>query len=501
VEVTVESARSGARATPLRAPPRADSGLERPNVADRYVGLRPLGQGGAGAVYAAYDSELHRHVALKFLRRRFMGGEEGEEWRARMMREAKAMARLSHPNVVTLYDVGVSSEDGVFLAMELVEGGTLTDWLRQKGRSWSQIVAMLCDAGEGLAAAHRAGMIHRDFKLDNVLLGSDGRPRVTDFGLARTAEDHPNEEQASLAGSLPSPTPSHARAALPPATASRLRPPAPEALAKLTLTGSIMGTPGYMAPEQYTNNLALDARADIFAFCATLYRALYGERPFGGEGLKHIAYLTLQGEVSKAPKGSKVPSWLRKVVLSGLARDRDARPGSMEELLARLRAGAAKQRRRRFAAVGALGVAGVCALALRVLAAAAHPGVVRRDEPARAATTADPSESAAVGGEAAHQDPAATVESEAPRLESTASAGSASAAGSPKPAGKPALAPRPAPTTARGGARPKGAAAAASQAATPASRAAPPATGTGTRCKVESSFDGLGAPHFKKICE
>ena len=306
--------------------PRQAFSLPPGSLLDRYVVLQELGHGAMGAVYAAYDSELDRRVALKFPRRK-----TGDEWRVRIMREAKAMARLSHPNVVTIYDAGVSSEGRLFLAMELVEGGTLEAWSKAEPRDWRQILSVLCEAGEGLAAAHRSGIIHRDFKLENVLFGKDGRPRVTDFGIARGAEEpsgiHPTD--------------------VPP-------PPVNDSISssKLTMAGSMMGTPGYMAPEQYTNELEIDARADVFAFSAALYRALYGERAFEGKTVDAIARSTCEGKVRVPPKGTPVPAWVYAVLLRGLAAERDARPASMAELLAALRADPEKKRRRRLLAAG-----------------------------------------------------------------------------------------------------------------------------------------------------
>jgi predicted Ser/Thr protein kinase len=150
----------------------------------RYVVLRRIGAGGMGVVFAAYDPQLDRRVALKLLRTG-IGLGEGEA-RARLVREAQAIAQLSHPHVVAVYDVGTAVGGDVYIAMEFVEGDTLTNWLSRWERSWRDVVAMFVDAGRGLAAAHAVGLLHRDFKPDNVLVGADGRVRVTDFGLARS---------------------------------------------------------------------------------------------------------------------------------------------------------------------------------------------------------------------------------------------------------------------------------------------------------------------------
>ncbi|HEY2515637.1 MAG TPA: serine/threonine-protein kinase [Polyangiaceae bacterium] len=339
-------------------PPVLQSDVPPGSQIGRYVVLRQLGFGGMGAVYAAYDTELDRRVALKFLRHRTIQA-NAEAWRARMMREAKAMARLSHPNVVTIYDVGVADDGRIFLAIEVVDGGTLQEWLDAAPRTWREIVRVLCEAGEGLAAAHAVGMIHRDFKLANVLFGKDGRPRVTDFGLARTTEEASSEEEPIRAFAASGGDGSGPKFVPPSANSSG-------SLPRLTLTGSLMGTPGYMAPEQYTSVTEIDARTDVFGFSATLYRALYGEPPFRGGSVEEIADATLEGTVRDPPKGSAVPAWVRKILLWGLAPKRDDRPASMAELLGALRADP-RRRRQRWLATGAV-VAAVLAAGLSVRA-------------------------------------------------------------------------------------------------------------------------------------
>jgi tetratricopeptide (TPR) repeat protein len=344
-------------------PPLFVSELPAGTWVGRYVLIESLGQGGMGAVYSACDSELDRRVALKVLRRRAAGA-DADAWSARLMREAKAMARLSHPNVVTLYDVGLASDGRIFLAMEVVDGGTLGDWLEAAPRSWREIVALLCEAGEGLAAAHRAGMIHRDFKPANVLVGKDGRARVTDFGLARSADEDLSGERPMADLHVSPSAAAIGPVAIPlPATSSG-------SLPKLTVTGTLMGTPGYMAPEQYPSGVEIDARADVFAFCATLYRALYREKPFDGKTVEEIGSATLAGKVREAPRGSDVPAWVHKVLLWGLAVNRDDRPASMTELLAALRADPRRRRRWWLAAAGV--AAATCAIGLSVHAASAR---------------------------------------------------------------------------------------------------------------------------------
>jgi tetratricopeptide (TPR) repeat protein len=320
-------------------------------IAGRYVLLEPLGRGGMGAVYAAYDTSLDRRVALKFLHSAGTGT-SAEEWRARLQHEARAMARLSHPNVVTLYDVGLSEDGRSFLAMELVEGGTLSAWLKADGRTWTDVVAKLCEAGEGLAAAHEMGLIHRDFKPDNVLIGKDGRPRVTDFGIAR-GMDAPSGLTGAPGAPAPAPTDPASAAPVSGDTTARLTPAATE---------SMMGTPGFMAPEQYLADETPDERADIFAFSATLYFALYGQRAFDGPTFAAIAEATVEGAVTPPPPGTDVPGWVHRAIEVGLSADRDARPRTMRAVLEALSRDPAAARRRSWWRAGA----GVALAALTV---------------------------------------------------------------------------------------------------------------------------------------
>ena len=166
----------------------------------RYVIIEQVGTGAMGVVYGAYDPELDRKIALKLLKPG--QGREGHGASARLLREAKAIARLPHPNVVAVHDVGVL-EDQVFLAMEFVAGGTIKSWLDEKPRSWREILDVFIAAGRGLAAAHAAGLVHRDFKPDNVLLDKEGRPRVVDFGLARQAAGARRRGRATCRATIP----------------------------------------------------------------------------------------------------------------------------------------------------------------------------------------------------------------------------------------------------------------------------------------------------------
>jgi tetratricopeptide (TPR) repeat protein len=292
--------------------------LERGRSVGRYMLLDRLGVGGMGVVYSAYDPELNRKVALKLLR---MGTARTPEGQGRMLREAQAMARLQHPNVLAVFDAGTFGEE-VFIAMELVEGSTLTQWLAAGKRSWREVLKVFVSAGRGLAAAHAAGLIHRDFKPDNVLIRKDGHVSVTDFGLAR-------ELSATEATVLP------AQGIV-----------VVKGEEQLTRTGALLGTPAYMAPEQFLGG-TVDARTDQFSFCVSLYEALHGERPFPGATWEALREGVLGHKVRVSHKGASVPPWLRRVLLRGLSPEPGSRFASMEALLTELERGPIAVRRRR----------------------------------------------------------------------------------------------------------------------------------------------------------
>ncbi|WP_224367132.1 serine/threonine-protein kinase [Hyalangium versicolor] len=339
-------------------------------LAGRYTVLDKLGQGGMGVVVAAYDSRLDRRVALKLLRRSLKGeGTEGEE--SRLVREAQAMARLSHPHVVAVYDAGTLEDGSLFIAMEYIQGRTLRRWKGQEPRTWRQVLEAYVSAGRGLAAAHAAGLIHRDFKADNVLVGEDGRVRVTDFGLARTqgALDSGNkaptpERQAPIVSSEPQ---------LPTDLTVTARPSGSWS-SVLTLPGMFMGTPAYMAPELFRSCPA-DVRSDLFAFCASLYEALFGQLPFRGSTPTELTRAQLEGKVVTPPESSEVPEWVTRTVLWGLQPDPQKRPASMEPLLAALGDDPEQRRRSRLRSAGV-------ALAIGGLATLAVLGWVRKEAPA-----------------------------------------------------------------------------------------------------------------------
>ncbi|MEA2604056.1 MAG: eukaryotic-like serine/threonine-protein kinase [Acidobacteriota bacterium] len=275
----------------------------------RYVVLERIGAGGMGVVYAAYDPELDRKVALKLLRPDRAGA--AGEAALRLQREAQAIARLSDPHVVAVYDAGTLGEQ-VFVAMEFVEGRTLREWLKAEPRSWSEILKVFLAAGWGLAAAHDAGLVHRDFKPDNVLLGTDGRIKVADFGLARPVGDaDPGGGEAALMES--------------PGSRGLLATP-------LTEWGVAMGTPAYMAPEQLRGERA-DARSDQFSFCVALWEALYGRKPFAGESFREMLDAERRGEIVEPPAGTGVPARILPILRRGLAVSPEARYPGMAELL------------------------------------------------------------------------------------------------------------------------------------------------------------------------
>ncbi|MCB9568017.1 MAG: serine/threonine protein kinase [Myxococcales bacterium] len=345
--------RPGDRSTPPTTSPKGHAPSDTPQKIGRHLILGRLGEGGMGVVYAAYDPELDRRLAIKVIpiRPRRAAGEDRETARARVLREAQAMARVSHPNVVAVFDVGVLDEQ-VYIAMELVEGESLGAWLERARRPWRSIVELLIAAGEGLAAAHDAGLIHRDFKPDNVLVDPRGRVRVADFGLAR----------ASAGPALAGDDEARPLSELETSGSALLR-------SDLTRAGALLGTPAYMSPEHFEGR-ALDARSDLFSFSVALFEAVYGERPFAGDTLATLCRAVLAGELREPARRREAPLWLWRTICAGLERDPERRPPSMPALLARLRRGLGA-RRRNLQRAGAL-AAGVGAAALWL--AAGDPG-------------------------------------------------------------------------------------------------------------------------------
>jgi tetratricopeptide (TPR) repeat protein len=320
--------------------PGSDTGLRPGDVLGRFALVRLLGHGSMGEVWAAHDRELDREVALKLLRLR--SGQLGGEATARLRREAQAMARLNHPNVVTVYELGTDHEDRVFCAMELVDGVTLRRWL-ETPRSWRDVLGVASAVARALAAAHAVGLIHRDIKPENVLIATDGRTLVSDFGLAKLADLGTGADDAD-----------------------RAEPPAEVApIATLTATGAMIGTPVYMSPEQLAGEPA-DARSDQFSYCVAVHEALFGARPFAGDTLDELARDIRRGP-PRPPHLRGVPNGVARCLARGLAADPAARWPTMTALLDELERAARRPRQRRIAAL--LGGAIVAAVAIAVVVA------------------------------------------------------------------------------------------------------------------------------------
>ena len=363
------------------SPPTTTPALPRPVTRiGRFAVLRKLGEGGMGVVYAGYDEELDRKIAIKLIRSR----SQGSHARARLLREAQGLARLSHPNVVQIHEIG-EHDGAVFVAMEFVRGVTLREWLHPpepseppaeragETRPWRERLAMLLQAGRGLEAAHQAGMVHRDFKPDNAMVGTDGRLRVLDFGLVRSLgqpelHEAPAASDRPLSSSTDRPLPSEGDA---PSELPRdpsdpddtsVQPLAPS----LTAAGSLLGTPGYMAPEQLQGQAAGPA-ADQFAFCVTAFEGLYGRRPFAGRTLYELTESVLDGAIAAIPKPTDVPAALHAALVRGLAVDPAQRWPTLGALLAVLEQPLAPEAPRRgWLLLGALllGAAGISAALL-----------------------------------------------------------------------------------------------------------------------------------------
>ncbi|HEX5746790.1 MAG TPA: serine/threonine-protein kinase [Archangium sp.] len=277
-------------------------------LAGRYTVLELLGEGGMGLVLAAYDSRLDRRVALKLPRSHLASGEQEQR---RLLREAQAMARLSHPHVVQVYDAGLLEDGRLFLSMQFVEGQNLYQWLHQRPRTWRQVLEAFLAAGRGLAAAHATGLVHRDFKPENVLVGRDGGVRVTDFGVV-------------CAGSGTRPSGPVPLVPTPPHTWNE----------QLTSAGAVVGTPRYLAPEVLAGRPA-DARSDLFSWCVALHEALFHQSPFPGATVEERARAMLAGPAAP-PARSEVPGWVVRALQQGLALDPRERPASLLELVAAL---------------------------------------------------------------------------------------------------------------------------------------------------------------------
>jgi tetratricopeptide (TPR) repeat protein len=298
------------------------SGLTRHGAFGRFTILDVLGTGGMGIVLAAYDPQLDRKVAIKVLRTRELAGELHDREAARLLREARAMAQLSHPHVVTVYEAG-EIDGRVYVAMEYISGVTLRAWLAEAKRSVAEILDVFVKAGRGLAAGHQAALIHRDFKPDNVLIGFDGRVRVIDFGLARPANESDGDDTQ----------------------------PAD------SMTGPLFGTPLYMAPEQHLRT-PLDARTDQFAFCVSLFEALYGRPPFPAGSYPELSNAVITGELDEPTGNPAISPRVALAIRRGLATAPDERFPLMDALLDELQP---PPRRRRGIVIASLAIGAVVA--------------------------------------------------------------------------------------------------------------------------------------------
>jgi len=386
---TAENAVPGATGTTANeGGKRARSRSERFAVGasvGRYEVVEFLGEGGMGVVYRARDPQLGRDVALKVFRR-----SAGKSAQTRLLREAQALAQLSHPNVVSVHDVG-SVEGAVFIAMELVDGVELKQWLRSDKRDWREIVRVFAAAGRGLAAAHARGLVHRDFKPANVIVGHDGRVRVLDFGLARAAggtdadfdsqtggapaDSSDSSDSSGSSGSSGSDDaePRTGDSALTPGRGRGLgatetpvdesQSDRPQLLSTpLTLLGAAIGTPRYMAPEQHAGGDVTPA-ADQFSFCVSLYEALGADRVFAGDTLKQYKANLLNGRVVDLPAESDAPRWLVAAARRGLAVYPDDRWPTMEALLQELSRERTAKKKAGLVAIAVGLIAGTAAIA------------------------------------------------------------------------------------------------------------------------------------------
>ncbi|MGE0395962.1 MAG: protein kinase [Kofleriaceae bacterium] len=320
------------------APPSSPPLSEGEVIADVYEIIERIGDGGMGIVYLARDRRLARNVALKLIR-----AAPSSTSVARLVREAQAIAQLTHPNVVTVYQIGTHDERP-FVAMEYVDGGTARTWLSAKPRTWREIVALYLAAGRGLEAAHRAELVHRDFKPDNVLVGNDGRVRVADFGLVQSATWSTTTDGGAESSTTE---------------------------ASVTKTGMVMGTPAYMAPEQRSGGV-VDAAADQYAFAVALWEALTGSRPVANTKDTTRDATKDAPPAPIGPPKRPIPRHIEVALRRALSPEPAARWPSMGQLLAELARDPAATRRRIAYAAGALiaATAIVVPLAMRTSAAA-----------------------------------------------------------------------------------------------------------------------------------
>lgn len=309
----------------------------------RYKITTVVGKGGMGAVYEAWDDQLERKIALKLLRADLIEVEERKNYSSRMLREARMLAAITHPHVLTVYDVGVW-QDQIYLAMQFVQGGTLKQWLERDTPSWSEILEVYLDAAAGLVAAHERGLVHRDIKPSNILIGEDRGVWVADFGLARSST--PDIDHVAVT-----------------------------TLDTLTRTGAIMGTPAYMSPEQHLG-MDADHRSDQFSFCSALYEGLYKHRPFAGSTRRELAFEACAGRVL-TPRGEhamEIPDHIARTLMRGLSADPNDRWPDMRSLIEALGAQPSKVSLRSLGRAGVVaGLLGLSAIGALVLFGPSSP--------------------------------------------------------------------------------------------------------------------------------
>jgi serine/threonine-protein kinase len=357
----VEVAQTPAQSGPVAVEERAKTSMGRYHVLGR------LAAGGMGIVYRAYDPKLERQIALKVVRSKVSGENlsEGqiEERQLRMIREARSLARLMHPNIVAIYDVGTIDDDEIFVAMELVQGRELSEVIASPKCSIEDKIELFLGAGDGLAAAHAIGIVHRDFKPENCLCGADGRVRVLDFGLATAMDGTPAAQppkerahgiEASIRkkyGRKRQSGSNHSESSITSTVSSR-----GDSSSKLTVAGAVMGTPRYMAPEQALGEAATP-RTDVFSFCLSFYEALCRHYPFSTKSSRR-RLASIAAPNFRWPRG--VPKWLRQLIVAGLSLDPQRRPEDMRQVVTEIRARRERARRRQrglFSVIGAGAVA------------------------------------------------------------------------------------------------------------------------------------------------
>lgn len=290
---------------------RDESRLRPGTVVDRYEVAEVCGAGAMGVVYRARDRRLGRDVAIKLLKQGTPGSDHCGRLCALLVREAQTLARISHPNVIGIHDVG-DFRGCVYVAMEFLDGETLTNWSARGTRTWGERLDVLLAAGAGLAAAHSGHIIHRDFKPDNVIVAGNGEVKVTDFGVARAPNDLDAQEDVSCACTAKT----DASCAIDP--------------------GAIVGTPMYMAPEVITGTPA-DTRSDQFSFAASAWEVLYGTRPFAGDDVIQLYLARSRDELGALPTDHPVPPRIAVVLSRALRAAPSRRFTSMDSLLSQLR--------------------------------------------------------------------------------------------------------------------------------------------------------------------